>query len=334
MNPTPGDVHVNGPLGNISVAFIQDASVFVATKVFPNVPVSAQSDLYYAYDRGDFNRSQAKKRAPGGETAGGGFKVDPTANYFAPVVGFHQDIPDQVRANANAVINPDRDSTYFVTHQLLLYREKDWVSKYFAGGIWTNDKDGVASGADNSATFLQWNDPSSTPIENVTDAATVIQQSTGFRPNVLVMGRPVFDKLKNHPDIVDRVKYGQTAGSGPARVTKDALAALFEIERIEIMEAIENTGLETTTFEGGNTHAFIGGKKALLAYAAPVPGMMVPTAGYTFSWTGYMGASQDGTRIKKFRIEKEASDRVEGEIAFDQKLISADLGYFWDTIVA
>jgi hypothetical protein len=61
---------------------------------------------------------------------------------------------------------------------------------------------------------------------------------------------------------------------------------------------------------------------------------MTPTAGYTFSWTGHLGAGNEGNRIRSFRLEQIKADRVEIEMAFDQKLVSADLGYFWDTIVA
>ena len=96
------------------------------------------------------------------------------------------------------------------------------------------------------------------------------------------------------------------------------------------MQAIENTAAEGAS----NSHAFIGGKKALLAFSAPSPGLQVPTAGYTFSWNGFLGAGAQGGRIKKFRMEHLESDRVEIQMAFDQKLVSADLGYFWDTIVA
>ena len=237
-----------------------------------------------------------------------------------------------MRANADEVINPDRGATIWVTHQLLLHREKNWVTKYFTGGVWTNDWDGVAASPTGSQS-LQWNDAASTPIEDVAFGMTTVQESTGFRPNVFVVGRKVFDSLKNHPDIVDRIKYGQTAGR-PATVTKDALAAVLEIDRVEIMEAIENTGKESITFQGNNSHSFIGGKKALLAYAAPNPGIETPSAGYTFSWSDYLKAGKEGNRIKKFRNELTASDRIEGEIAYDQKLVSADLGFFWDTIVA
>lgn len=331
MLPTQGDVHVNRPLTNISIAYMQNATNFIADRVFPNIPVSAQSDVYYSYDRGYFNRDEMEIRAPGTESKGGGYTVDASANYFAPVYAFHHDIPDQRRANSDSPLVPDREATMIVTQKALIKREKLFVSKYFAGGVWTNDKDGVASAEDRSATFRQWNDVASTPIEDMRLASTTILESTGFEPNTLIIGKRVYDALVDHPDIVDRVKYGQTKrGDAPAEVDVSELEALFKISRILVMKSISNTAAEGQT----NAHSFIGGKKALLCYAAPEPGLMIPSAGYTFSWTGLMGAANAGQRVKRFRMENLASDRVEIEMAFDQKLVAADLGYFWDTIVA
>ena len=67
----------------------------------------------------------------------------------------------------------------------------------------------------------------------------IIQEQTGFRPNVLGIGRPVFDILLDHPDIVGRIDRGQTP-NGPARASRQDLAALFELEAIEVMDAIYN----------------------------------------------------------------------------------------------
>jgi hypothetical protein len=61
---------------------------------------------------------------------------------------------------------------------------------------------------------------------------------------------------------------------------------------------------------------------------------MTPSAGYTFSWTGLLGAGAEGNRIKSFRMEALSADRVEIDMCFDQKLVSADLGWFWTSIVA
>jgi hypothetical protein len=329
MNPTPGDVHVNTPLTNISIAYIQNAANFVAARVFPNIPVGKQSDRYYTYERGDFNRDEMTERAPGTESAGGGYNIDSTPTYYAPVYAFHKDVHDQMRANADSVLAPDREATIFVTQKAMIKREKLFVGKFFAGGLWTHDKDGVASGENNTSTFRQWNDAASTPIENIRNAKRAVMESTGFEPNKLVLGRAVYDALCDHPDLVDRIKYGQTAG-GPAMTTRMVMAQLFEVDEILVMNAVENTAKEGQTA----SHSFIGGKKALLVYAAPEPGIMTPTAGYTFSWTGLLGAGAAGGRIKSFRMENLSSDRVEIEMSFDQKLVSADLGYFFDSIVA
>jgi hypothetical protein len=328
MQPTPGDVHVNAPLTNISVAFIQSAADFIASRVFPNIPVSKQSDRYYTYNRGDFNRDEMDLRAPGTESAGSGYSLDNTPTYFADRYSVHKDIPDEVRANADAALNPDREATVFVTTKALIKREKLFVAKYFKTSVWGTDITGASSNP-GSGQVLQWNDANSDPIKNVRDAKRTIRQSTGFEPNKLVLGRAVYDALVDHPDVIDRVKYGQTAGA-PAKGTLAALAALFEIEEILVMNAIENTAKEGQTA----THAFIGGKHAMLCHSASSPGLMTPTAGYTFSWTGLMGNGIEGNRIRQFRLEREGVDRVEIDMCFDQKLVAAELGLFFSGIVA
>jgi hypothetical protein len=144
-----------------------------------------------------------------------------------------------------------------------------------------------------------------------------------------VLGRQVYDALIDHPDIVARLDRGQTP-VGPALVNREALAALFEVDKILVMDAIQNTGKEGQT----NAHSFIGGKKALFAYVAPSPGLMTPSAAYTFAWTGYLGASAMGTETTRFYSQDRKSWRVEIESAYVHKLIAADLGVFFDTIVA
>lgn len=326
--PTPGDVHVNAPLTRISIGFMQSAENFVADRVFPNIPVTKQSDKYYQFTRAFFNRDDMEKRAPATESSGSGYEVT-TGSYACDEWDHHHDIPDQRRANADDPLSPDREATLLVSQKGMLKREVNWVTKYFAGSIWTGgDVDGVA-GVPGASQFKQWNDAASTPIEDLEDGKEAVLEKTGYEPNTLVIGYPVWKALKHHPDIVDRVKYGQTDG-GPARVTADAVAALIEIDRILVMKAIQNTAKEGAT----EVSAFIGGKKALLCYSAPAPGLMIPSAGYTFSWTGLLGSSAMGGRITRFRLQQYKADRVEIEMAFDQKVVASELGYFYDTAVA
>jgi hypothetical protein len=47
-----------------------------------------------------------------------------------------------------------------------------------------------------------------------------------------------------------------------------------------------------------------------------------------------LGAGAEGNRIRSFRMEQLGADRVEIDMSFDLKLVSADLGAFWSGVVA
>ena len=227
--PTPGDVHVNAPLTNVSIAYIQNKATYIADKVFPNIPVQKQSDRYYSYPKGNWFRTEAKPRAPGSESAGSGWTLDNTPTYYAPVVAVHKDVDDQIRANQDPAIDVDRDSAEFVTQQLMLKRDLDWQTQYFRTGIWSFD----------STPGTLWSAGGSTPIDDITDQISFIHKSTGFKPNKLILGAPVWYVLKNHPDFLERIKYTQTAIVG-----LDLLAALLELDEVLVAGAIKNTAIE------------------------------------------------------------------------------------------
>ncbi len=329
MNPTPSDLHVNRPLTNISVAYIQDQRRFVTSQIFPNVPVSKKSDLITTWNRDDWNRDEMRERAPATESAGGGWRMGTPDSYLAIVYAFHKDIDDQVRSNADNAATLDEEATRFVTLKGLLRRERLWISKFFRTGVWATNLAGVAA-APGPGQFLQWNDAASDPIAQLRRVRTNVAEVTGgFEPNTLVLGRRAWDTLYDHPDIIDRVKYGQREGNNSV-VGRDAIAALLEIDRIFVLNAVENTAAEGLTA----AHSFMAGNHGLFLHVAPNPGLLTPSAGYTFSWTGYTGAAADGQRISTFRMENIRSDRVEIEMAFDQKMVGTDLGVFLQNIIA
>lgn len=327
-NPTVSDVHVDVPLTNISVAYIQNAKSFVAPQVFPVVPVEQQSNKYMKLTRAAFNRSSMKPRAPSTESQGGGFDVDWSNSYAAEVYSIHKDIDDRVRANQTNPFNVDKHAAEYLALQALLQMEIQWAAQYFTTSVWTTDWAGVSSGPTGSQ-ILQWNSSSSTPIEDIQALCTLVHlASGGFRPNTLTLGRQVFDKLLNHPEFIDRLKAGQTPG-GPAMANQFIMAQVFGLDRVLVMDAVQNTTVEGAT----ESNAFIGGKHALLTYSPPTPSLETPSAGYTFAWSGYLGMSL-GTRIKSFRMENISSDRVEIESAYDMKVVGADLGAFISAAVA
>jgi hypothetical protein len=334
-NLTPGDVHVSVPLSTISVAFRQNQALYIADQVFPNIPVQKQADRYYKYDRGQWFRTDSARRAPATETVGTGWTVT-TDTYYADVWGIHTDIDDQLRANADTAFNLDADATEFVTNMNLLRRDKEWIAKYFTTSVWTGSSSGGditgVAGTPTSGQVKQWDQAGSTPIEDIFAQRLAMMEKTGYMPNVLVLGPRVWQALVNHAEIIDRVKYTQ-AGF----ISQDIVATALGIDKILVAWAIENTAAENATPGSAGaqgTNSFMFGKQALLAYANPTPSTLTPSAGYTFSWNGYMGASTFGTRIKKFRMENIASDRIESEMAFALKVVAAELGVFFTSLVS
>lgn len=317
--PTRSDVHVNRPLTNISIAFIQDASMFIAEKVFPRVPVSKQSDRYFSYDKKQWYRSNARKRGPSTESAGGGFGITNDPNYFADVFAIHMDVSDQIRSNADQPINLDRDASRWVTQQLLLKREKEFVAAYFQTSTWT----GSTTGSD-IVPGTKWDAAGSDPVDDVLQQKDAVLEKTGYMPNKLVVTPQVHRALKSNASILDRIKHTQIAS-----VTEDMLARLFEVDQYLVARATEDDAEEG---QSASMDFVFGDEQALLVYANPSPSILQPSGGYIFNWTGLFGAAE-GMRVKRFRIEEIESDRIEGEMAWDMKLVAADLGVFFNDIL-
>jgi len=316
--PTVSDVHVDAALTNISIAFAQSEEKYVADKVFPTVPVDHKTDKYYIWDRNAWFRDEAKKRPPSTESAGGGFTLS-TDSYAADIWAFHKDIDDQVRANADPAADLEGAAARYVTQIMLIRRERQWATDYFATGIWTTDKVGTTD-------FTKWDDATSDPEKDVADGVKSMLKLTGFKPNVMVLGFDVHQALKRHPLIKDRYKHVSSES-----ITAEMIARFLEIDRYIVAESIYATNAEGAA---ADAYDFALGSNALLAFANPNPGLMEPSAGYNFSWAGLTGMNDLGVAMSNFRIEKIKSDRVEGEFAFDMKKVSADLGYFFSAAVS
>ena len=328
--PTLRQVHVDAPLTNISVAFYQQATNFVSGQVFPNVPVMKASDKYYVWDRASFNRDEAQKRAPGTRSAQAGVNLS-TKDYSVNVWALSDFVADQIAANADSPLNLEAEKARVIMQKLMIRKERDWVENFFTTGKWGTDIGGVASSPSSSET-IKWSDyTNGDPIGDIRKARTDMLEATGFEANTMVVNQRVLDVLVDHPDIIDRIKYSGGVGiNNPARTTMTALSQLFEIDRILVSRANVNTAAEGET----EVSSFIMSSGALLAHSAPTPGLGTPSAGYTFSWNGYMGQSNGfGIATSRWRDDPIRATWVEGEMAFDHHIVAADLGIYFDAIV-
>ena len=315
--PTRNSVHVDAILTNISVAYIQERSKYVATQVFPIINVDKQSDAYFTYTKNDWFRDEAQRRADSSESAGSGYNLS-TSTYGADVFAFHKDIGDQTRSNADSPIDLDSEAAEFVTQRLLLRQERKFISDAFTTGVWGTDL--TLSGTD------QWSDfVNSDPRDDVDTAVEAILGVTGYKPNTMVVGWQVWRQLKNHPDFREQIKYTSSDNMTPGMV-----ARMLEIDRFIVASSIY-----ATNEEGGTAaYAFNFGKAAWIGYVNPSPGLLAPSAGYTFAWNGVSGTLGENVGISSIDMPLKKATRIEGEIAFDNKIVATDLGYFINAAVA
>src|SRR5580693_8314277 len=329
--PTLQDVHVAAALTNIAVAYIQSDDAYVADKVFPMVPVQHQTDVYFVWSKADFFRDEAQLRADATESAGTGVNLK-TQTYAANVWALHQDIGPQVRANADPAIDIDVVSTRQLMQKMLLRRDRIFMTKYFTSGVWGTDATGTSAAAGGSpatTTPVYWDDDANgDPFSDIAFAQTTILQNTGFMPNILLLSWNVYQALRKHPLIIDRIKYTNPAYAGT--ITPQLLAQAFAIDRVLVSKAVYNSAGENLTA----VMSFVASKSALVVYSPPQPGLMIPASGYTFGWQAFTGLNSLGVRVAQIPMNwlGLGTIRNECEMAFDMQVVGADLGFMFNTI--
>jgi hypothetical protein len=339
-DPDPTTTHVSTELTDVSLMYLQDASMFAASgQGF--IPANVPAGFINRYNKGDIFRVKPEMavRGPAAESAGGGFKIDNLPFACIPYA-IHKDVDEQLQAT-QIVGDPVDDANSYVTQQLLLIREAVWVAKLFAAGLWSIDLTGVP-GAPAGGQFKQWDQASSTPREDLSLNAINIFQKTGKWPNRLTVTPFVLRGLLLNAEIVAAFQY-TTAGATPDLV---ALAKCLFMPAMAAAQAAGVAaaeprlaicgGIQTTSDEGqADVLSFIGGKGALLAYVADRPGLREVSAYYTVGWTGLLGSNALGFRIKDFPLERNGvTHRIEGETAFDIPLTGTDLAAFFATAVS
>ncbi len=331
-SPVVNDVHVSAALTSVSVAYLQNtATAYIADRVFPSVPVQHQTDQYFVWSKADFFRDEAQVRADATESAGTGVNLT-RQSYSALVYALHQDIGTQIRANADPAIDIDVAVTRQLMQKLLIRRDRIFMAKYMAANVWgTTATVNAATGVPGTTTTIAWDDDAnSDPFTDISFGQTTILQNTGMKPNKLVIAWPVYQALRKNPLVIDRIKYTTKAFAGS--ITPDLLASCFDVDEVLVSMGVYNTA----GFNVAASMAFMMGKNALLCYAAPSPGLMTPSAGYSFSWSGFTGLNNMGVRTNQIQMPwlGVGTQRDECEMAFDMQIVGTDLGFFWSAIVS
>lgn len=298
--PTARQSHIDRALTNISIAYSNAA--YVWPQVFPRVPVQKMSDKYFVFDKDHFFRRDAQVRAPGTRAARGNYDLS-TATYLTLERAISAQVPDELVLNSDDPLTPAVRATEFVTGQIYSEIENDVLDTVF-GTTW--------SGSATPATL--WSNDASDPLGDIETGMNSVASIIGREPNVGVIGRGLWRYLKNHPDIVDRIKYSSSPGD-PAKVGLEAIAALAGLSKLLVAAAIEDTSIEPAA----SSFAYIGGLHMALMYVSPSAGLSEPSAGYVFWFKDF--------EVNRYREDQEHSDIIEARASWDTKLTATDAGY-------
>lgn len=268
---TPGQARVIDPILTTAAQGYKNGA-FVGSALFPAVPVSARGGKIITFGKEAF-RAYATGRTPGSNTKrvqlgyqGSGYSLD--SHSLEGVVPF------ELMEEANQVpgINLGSGAVQLVQDIIAARLEFAQAALATTAGNY---------GASNKVTLSgtsQWSDYSGTsdPTNDIETAKEAIRTQIGRRPNTVIMGAAVFAKLRNHPKILDRIKY-----TGRDSATAELLANLWGVQRVLVGDAVQEND--------SGTMVDVWGKFVVVAYTelGGLADMGRPTFGYTYQLNGY-----------------------------------------------
>lgn len=261
---------VDPVLSTVAQGFSQ--SEFVGTNLFPQVAVPLRGGNIITFGKEDF-MLYGTQRAPGESTKRVTFGYT-NGSYSLVDFSLEGTVPVELVEESQNGPGIDQASMAIrkVARIMALRLEKAQAD------LARNASNYGASNKITLTSTAQWSDYSGTsnPMAVVETAKEAVRAAVGVRPNTVVMGAAVMAKLRQHPTVVDRMKY-----TGRDIATAEILASLFGVDRVLVGDAIWSND--------AGTFADVWGKDVVVAYTVPatLAEMGTPTYGYTYNLNGY-----------------------------------------------
>ena len=171
----------------------------------------------------------------------------------------------------------------FANEQMSLHLDILFAKGFFHSGVWGDEWQGTDSNPTGKK-FLKFNDANFDPVHFFDERRRDIKRRGRHQPNRLALGYDAYLALKEHPDIVERVKYtGSTAN--PAIVTQQVLAQVLGFEQVKVLESTYNVAKQG---EEANMQFICDSNAALMCYATNTP-QVDEAVRWLYFYLGYVG---------------------------------------------
>jgi hypothetical protein len=265
---TTGGARVVDPVLTTVAQGYQNAE-FVGNYLFPVVPVDQRGGKILQFGKEDFQLYNT------GRTPGANTKRVQYGHFGAPYAleqhSLEGQVPFEIMQDANVVPGIDMGKVAVIKTQNIIALRTE---KYQAD-LATNAANYAASNKATLSGSSQWSDPTSKPATAISNAIDVVRSKIGKRANTVVIGATVFAALKNHPEVIERIKY-----TGRDVVTMELLANLWDVKRVAVGDAVYAD-------DAGN-FSDVWGKNVVVAYTdlSSSADMGTPSYGYTYRLRG------------------------------------------------
>lgn len=294
--PLKSQLHVNQLLSNVSVQYKN--SEYIWDKVFPQVMVKKDTDLYRVYDR-NF-RIPETSRAPKALAREFNFEFS-TSTYALEQHALKDYVGvDEIENNDQGDLEVD---TVESLTDAIGRRIELSLANLFTTTNWSLNVSLAA------AAIWSSNTVTSDPVPVWDTAATSIINASGKVPTFAILPRDGYIAMKNHVSVLDRIKYTSD------KVTEQMLAGLIGVGQLLVPTAIQDTnaeGLGVSTTPFFQDFAFLGWKPA-------AAGLKTPSCGYTFM--------NSAPRVRSWFDEERNANAYEVEVKFTHKVVASLCGY-------
>lgn len=245
----------------------------VGDALFPFVPVGQRGGKIITFGKEDFALYNTV-RAPGAATKRVQYGYA-GASYALEGHALEALVPNELLGDAAAVPGINLATSAVLKTQNIISLRLEFLQAQIATTAGTY----AATNKITLAGTSQWSDLTSgvsNPVKDIETAKEAVRKQVGRRPNTVVMGPAVFAMLKQHPSILDRIKY-----TGRDVPTEELLAGLFGVKRVKVGDMVytDTAGVVQDVW----------GKYVVVAYTelGSLAEAGAPTYGYTYRLNGY-----------------------------------------------
>ncbi len=304
---------VNPLLTNIATMYRPTKFNLIADIAMPRIPVQKRDGTFVQFTKDDRFTVPNTYRGPRAQ-ANSVYFGQSSSTYSVKDYALSDLVLDTEQENASDPLRPQMDATEGIADLMLLDREVRVASLLTSTANITQNV--------TLAGVNQWSDfVNSNPM---TDMETA-KGTCFFKPNTVILGKEVYQKVIHHPDLLDRVKYSERGV-----LTAELLAMLWEVDNVYVADCRKNTAAEGQTA----AYSYVWGKDVLVAYITQQPKVRDVSLGYTFQWTPMGGTGGMRTRVWREEEYGGGGEMIEVDTALDEKIVSADVAYLIKAAVA